>query len=118
VQWPTEHKQLPVLSIAGNSMVGVKLPLPVPFLCWLQPDLVKKKLKALVAEQADPNGITEADRQARLARLEKTLVDLGRVEEATIEAAEAAGESIERRSEADYRCVLALSSELPRPVEA
>lgn len=75
-------------------------------------DALKAKLKAFYTDRGD--GISESDRQARLQEIDKQLLDLELLEEASIREAERAGFELMRRPDANPLAVLAADEALPK----
>lgn len=77
-------------------------------------DELAARVKAQVQEvYADRPGISDAEREKRLAQLDRDLLDAELAEESLIRAAEAAGFTIARRADSDPRAVLADQKEMP-----
>jgi hypothetical protein len=76
------------------------------FLVWMMRDEIKAKLGAMI-DQADVAGaLTDEEQDERFRELSARRLELERLEEATIVAAEAAGMFIPRRADADPRAIL------------
>jgi hypothetical protein len=84
-------------------------------LAWLHGDEIARRLAAEIDEVADDSAaLSDADRTAKERELLAEILECERLEEATIEAAEAAGaEAVARRLDVDPRALLGLASELP-----
>ncbi|MDF1600332.1 hypothetical protein PZ895_11230, partial [Mesorhizobium sp. YIM 152430] len=76
------------------------------FLVWMMRDEIKAKLGAMI-DQADVVGaLTDEEQEERFRELSVRRLELERLEEATIVAAEAEGMFIARRADADPRAIL------------
>jgi hypothetical protein len=95
---PDTFRQVDVLALAASA------------------ELLGEKLKARLRRQYDktPDGLTDADRKAKLSALDRELLDLELVEESLIRSAETAGFDVLRRHDADPAAVLADDSALPQ----
>lgn len=80
---------------------------------YLAPVLAQAIKAEVSAWYVDHAGVTEAERAAALAKLDRQILDAELAEESIIRAAEESGFSILRRSDADPRAVLAHSKVLP-----
>jgi hypothetical protein len=79
-------------------------------LCWLHHDSLIERLEAEIDDLADDSqALDDAERGYREADLTVRILQTERVEEAFIEQAEAAGQMIQRRADADPRAVLGLA---------
>ncbi|MFE8034571.1 hypothetical protein [Thiohalocapsa marina] len=81
-----------------------------PLLCWLAGDAIKAKLADALPEVADVPAL--ADRPGIAERLREEIRALEIAEEIAVRRAEAAGESVTRRAEADPALVLAPGAQL------
>jgi hypothetical protein len=82
---------------------------------WALADHIREKLAAKI-EAAYAGGITgieDAERERQLARIDADIADCEAAEETMIRAAQEAGITIARRSDADPRAVLARDADLP-----
>lgn len=89
-------------------------------LAWLAPDQIIERLEQeLDRELGDSPGISDEERAASLAALDSQRLSLERDEEAMIRAAEASGQVIQRRPNANALAVLgvALAPALPSGVD-
>jgi hypothetical protein len=86
-------------------------------LAWLFPDEVIARLDAMVeAEIDDAAALATSDQQAELGELSAGIEQLGRQEEALIEAAFAQGVDVLRRARADPACVLGVRERVAVPL--
>ena len=112
--------QYPVFMSGGDRVGGVIVSVPdlLATFAWLDPTKLLKRLNAEVDELSDDeHALTDAQRAEQLAEIESDRLATEREEEHLIELAEGQGLNIARRTEADPRAVLGLSSELPSPRE-
>jgi len=115
LRWPL----LPVRGEIGmadgaRGFTTGEIPDALALVAWLHKDALLAKLDTEVDFYADDeNALTDAERANRITALHAKLLDAERVEEALVCASEAAGVSILRRTDADPRAVLGLSSALP-----
>lgn len=109
--WPTRR------IMTANGMSDV--PDGFALLVWLNRDELKKRaLEALRAAHDPKNALSDEDRAARLAELDAELLAQERIEEAAVEACEAAGIRVYRRPNADPRAVLGVEVIPPADPEA
>lgn len=94
----TVHQGATALSIMGDA--GASL------FVWLMRDEIKAKLGALIERGDDADALTDDEREKRFGALSARRLELERLEEATIVAADAAGMFIARRADADPRAIL------------
>ncbi|HVV60227.1 MAG TPA: hypothetical protein VHD14_00570 [Pseudolabrys sp.] len=95
----------------GGSTIDVR-----GLLAWLDPAKYLARLEEEIDRRADDvHALPDDQRATRLRQLAAEILDVERLEEAAIEAAELAGVQIIRRVDADPRAVLGLSSDLPAP---
>lgn len=76
------------------------------FWTWLWRDEIVERITALIKEAPQKGALTDADRDRRFADIAARRLELERLEEACILAAEQQGQLIPRRREADPRAVL------------
>lgn len=76
------------------------------FIIWALRETIKAAVNKELAERHDGNGLSLFDRAAELSALAAEKLQLERQEEAHIMAAASAGQTIERRREADPRALL------------
>lgn len=76
------------------------------FLVWLLRNEIKERIAALVGDKDTPGALSDEAREARFSELSARRLELERLEEATIVAAEAEGMFIPRRSDCDPRAIL------------
>jgi hypothetical protein len=82
---------------------------------WLLRDLMVERGEAEIAKIADDDhALSPQDRAAKEVDLLADILELERLEEAHIMAAEAAGQAIARRSNADPRAILGVDGPAPR----
>lgn len=83
-----------------------------PALCWLAPDEIKARIRAELEPRCDDSAPRSIDREDVQVELQAELHALEISEEALIREAEAAGEPVHRRSDADPAIVLAHDKDL------
>lgn len=94
----TLHQGATTLSIMGDA--GASL------FVWLMRDEIKAKLGVLIERGDETNALTDDERGKRFVELSARRLELERLEEATIVAADAAGMFIARRADAAPRAIL------------
>ena len=77
------------------------------------PDLAQRLKEQVTAFYSDVQGVTDAEREKRLAEIDRQILDASLAEESLLRAAEAAGFSVSRRADADPLAVLAAYGDLP-----
>ncbi len=110
IEWPTEYVQMMVTGApAAVSREMIDAP---ALLAWLHRDALRKKITALINEQADDEAaVAPADRPPRLAELRANLLTVERLECAAVEMAN----TDDYRADCDPRAILGLSGDLPAP---
>ena len=88
----------------STSLVGN----PAPFLVWAVRDQLTEKISAMVEALSDQGVLTDAQREEEFARIAARRLEVERAEESTILVAEAEGQAIARRRQADPRAILEL----------
>ncbi len=78
----------------------------IDFVAWAARDVIAARLLDLLGDADAPGAMTFDQREDRFADIDRRRLDLARLEEAHIAAAEAAGQRIARRPDADPRAVL------------
>lgn len=92
VEWPKDTFFVKDLSASIETQYGTS------FLCWLDPDAVKKKLAAEIRTKFNGTvGISAKDRRDKLAVIDAKWLELQRIEEAVCDAVEAKGQTVDRR---------------------
>lgn len=95
---------------APSIYMGSQSPVAVSddagFIIWALRDVIKAAVSKEIADRHDGKGLSLFDRAAELSALAAEKLSLERLEEAHIVAAALAGQTIERRREADPRAVL------------
>jgi hypothetical protein len=120
VEWPSVYTAAG-LATRGHEVVGrvgrdgYRFD-PLPFSVWLNKAELIKRIEAEIDSRADDrSALDPVQRAKKIAQAEAAIYEAGLVEERIIEQAEQAGVVIERRDDADVRCVLGLSPSLPAP---
>lgn len=94
----------PAIYMESRSPVAVRD--DAGFIIWALRDTIKAAVNKELADRHDGQGLSLFDRAAELSALAAEKLSLERLEEAHITAAAMAGQTIERRRDADPRAVL------------
>jgi hypothetical protein len=112
VRWPS-------VPLAGVELTTGSIPQlqnAFALIAWLEKDKLIGAMDQLVDEDTDDtHALTDSERAVRLSDIAAELLRLERQEEDFCEQAEAEGETVSRRHDADARAVLGLSDRLPAP---
>ncbi|MDD7973201.1 hypothetical protein [Roseinatronobacter alkalisoli] len=93
-----------MLGVHGSSLIGDG---GTNFLIWTLRDLIEERLLELVPDTI-PGALTASQREKRLTALRADLLRIERIEEQLIMQAEARGQKVQRRPDADFRAVLGI----------
>jgi hypothetical protein len=112
--WPKTTFRGDFLGVAGGAaamgQAAVGAPNALAVIAWLFKDRLLEKLEAEVDDLAsDDAALSDEQRAEREAALLHGILEAERVEESFIEQAETAGQTIQRRPDADPRAVLGLA---------
>jgi hypothetical protein len=120
--WPTEVYRADVFASAATKdgpaqVVGVinaRIPNAIALLAWLFKDRLTAALDAEIDALADDeHSLSDEERRSRERAVREEILQVEYREEASIEAAEAAGQFIARRDNADPRAVLGITGPMP-----
>ncbi|MBB4017047.1 hypothetical protein GGR16_002076 [Chelatococcus caeni] len=90
--------EAPSLALSGDAGAS--------FFVWLMRDQIAAKIGAMIDAAPQAGALSDTEREARFAETSARRLELERIEEAAIVAAEAEGRIIARRRDADPRAVL------------
>ena len=83
---------------------------PAPFFVWLMKDAIIERISELIAKVPQDGALSDDERDAAFEKIAAKRLQIERAEEAAICAAEAAGQIIQRRADADARAVLEIDA--------
>jgi hypothetical protein len=108
---------IPQTMLVPHGAVSFPDPDAVSIIFWLWPDLIAQRLCEDIDHLVEPDveALTPDQRKRLEGEVLAETLQLERIEQAVISAAEEAGNPIPRRGDSDPRAVLQLSSALPAP---
>ncbi|ALA17184.1 MULTISPECIES: hypothetical protein [unclassified Chelatococcus] len=103
----TMQAPAPVGEAPGLALLGD----PGAVLAWLHRDALVERVREMAAALPQRGALSDDEREARFAEISARRLELERLEEAAIVAAEAEGRIIARRRDADPRAILEVREE-------
>src|SRR5258708_8415212 len=118
INWPTETTRLTSMPLgAGDSqLIITTVPDTLAVLAWLHRDALIARLEGEIDRcSQDDKALSAEQRAKKSAEILSDILAAEREEETLIERMEAGGALFLRRTDADPRAVLGLSSDMPAP---
>lgn len=120
IEWPQRYEGAG-LAMDGFRVVGRVgrdgyVHDPMALVLWANKDSILQAIEREIDAKADDrSALTAEQRQKKVAQAEQARFEAELIEERLIEQAAQAGVAIQRRDDADPRCVLGLAANMPAP---